>query len=384
MGVSTPSSRISALSSSLVSTLHSLGVPGYVKNRRRYTAVLPPAGPAWAGSLMGTALTAALLELHGFVAGARAMLLIAGVVTAIITIGWLVYRSPKFTPVVMPAWAMVSLGVVSLGSASSTILVGSLGDAVWWFHFWCCVIGGALGLVTCVVYLRQLITGRAGTPTFSWGLPLVTPMVTATAGMRFHDWLASTGADGAHGAWTTLILLLSMGAFLLTLLTAPVVFTRVYAYYLGPRSRRASQHRLEPMAAPTIWIPLGIVGQSMACAQLFGAATGWVRTGVVYGFIMCVVAIPVVLNAVVVHYQAALRGISYSPTWWASTFPVGALCLGVHWLSDSSGLAWLDQVSVFLLVILLFHAGVATLGGTMAIIARMVRRVRAVVGGRRR
>src|SRR5699024_6589447 len=130
-------------------------------------------------SLMGTALTAALLELHGFAAGARAMLLIAGAVTVIITIGWLIYRSPKFTPVVMPAWAMVSLGLVSLGSASSTILVDALGDAVWWFHFWCCVIGGALGLVTCVVYLRQLITGRAGTPTFSWGLPLVTPMVTA-------------------------------------------------------------------------------------------------------------------------------------------------------------------------------------------------------------
>ncbi|BAC19505.1 conserved hypothetical protein [Corynebacterium efficiens YS-314] len=393
MGVST-SSRLSALSSSLVSTLQSLGVPGgvpgYVKNRRRYTAVLPPAGPAWAGSLMGTALTSALLEIHGFAAGARAMLLIAGAVTIIITIGWLVYRSPKFTPVVMPAWAMVSLGLVSLGSASSTILADSLGDAVWWFHFGCCVIGGVLGLVTYVVYLRQLITGRAGTPTFSWGLPLVTPMVTATAGMRFHDWLVGTdvsgapGADGAHEVWTTLILVLSMGAFLLTLLTAPVVFTRVYAYYLGPRSRRASHHRLEPMAAPTIWIPLGIVGQSMACAQLFGAATGWVRTGVAYGFIMCVVAIPVTLTAVVVHYQAALRGISYSPTWWASTFPVGALCLGVHWLSDSSGLGWLDQISVFLLVILLFHAGVATLGGTMAIIARMARRLRAVTGGRRR
>lgn len=382
MWVSTPSSRLSALSASLVSTLRSLGVPGYVKNRRRYTAVLPPAGPAWAGSLMGTALTAALLELHGFAAGARAMLLIAGTVTVIITVGWLVYRSPGFTPVVMPAWAMVSLGLVSLGSASSTILVGVLGDAVWWFHFWCCVIGGVLGLVTYVVYLRQLLTRRAGTPTFSWGLPLVTPMVTATAGMRFHNWMVDSHAPGTHEGWATLILVLSMGAFLLTLVTAPVAFTRVYAYYFGPR--RASQHRLEPMAAPTIWIPLGIVGQSMACAQLFGAATGWVHTGVIYGFTMCVVAIPVTLTAVVIHYQAALRGISYSPTWWASTFPVGALCLGVHWLSDSSGLDRLDQISVFLLVILLFHAGMATLGGTMAIIARMVRRVRAVAGGRRR
>lgn len=356
----------------------SFNLPIFVKTRRRYTAVLPPAGPAWAGSLMGTAVTAALLELHGFGAGARVMLFIAATVAVIIAVGWLVYRSPGFLPGVMPAWAMVSMGLVSLGSASSMILNETLNDAVWWFHFASCVLGGALGLVTAGVYLRLILTTRAGAPTFSWGLPLVTPMVTATAGMRVHGWLSSVNV--AQG-YTTFILWLSFAAFGFTLLLAPVVFARVYYFYFGPRVQRTAQNRLEPMAAPTIWIPLGIIGQSMACAQLLGAAAGWELAGILYGILMCVLAVPVGLFAVVVHYQAALRGISYSPTWWASTFPLGTLCMGTHWLSASTGAQWLNWVSLFLLVILLIHVGVATAGGTLALIGKMIRRLRAVTGG---
>lgn len=355
-------------------------LPTFVRNRRRYAAVLPPAGPAWAGSLMGTASTASLLGLHGFDAAAGAMLAIAVAVAVIITMGWLVYRSPGFTPQVMPAWAMVSMGVVSMGTAAITVLDEQLYEAVWWFHFGCCVIGGALGLITCLVYLRLLLTGRAGSPTFSWGLPLVTPMVTATAGMRVHGWLSSSNVG--HG-YTTFIWWLSLGAFLLSLLLAPVVFARVYYFYFGPKTHRSAQNSLAPMAAPTMWIPLGIVGQSMACAQLLSAASGPEWPGIAYGFVMCVVAVPVGLLAVVVHYQAALRGISYSPTWWASTFPVSTLSLGTWWLSVTTGLEWLNGVSLFLLVILLFHAGVATLGGTIALMRKMGRRLRAVTGGRR-
>ncbi|WP_290277269.1 TDT family transporter [Corynebacterium faecale] len=357
-----------------------LTLPTFVKNRRRYTAVLPPAGPAWAGSLMGTASTASLLGLHGFDTAAGAMLAIAIAVTVIITVGWLVYRTPGFTPQVMPAWAMVSMGVVSMGTAVITVLDEQHHPATWWFLFGCCVVGGALGLVTCLVYLRLLITGRAGSPTFSWGLPLVTPMVTATSGMRVHGWLDSINVDDGY---TTFIWWLSLGAFTLSLVLAPVVFARVYYFYFGPRTHRSAQNRLEPMAAPTMWIPLGIIGQSTACAQLLTAASGQGGLGNFYGFVMCAVAVPVALLAATVHYQAALRGISYSPTWWASTFPVSTLSLGTWWLSASTGLEWLNWVSLFLLVILLFHAGVATLGGTIALMRKMVRRLRAVTGGHR-
>lgn len=361
-------------------------LPTFVKNRRRYTAVLPPAGPAWAGSLMGSSITAAMLYLHDFHIAANILLVLAATVAVIITVGWLVFRSPGFTPGVMPAWAMVSMGVVSLGSASSRIL-GERGTAtsadhwVWWFLFGCCVFGGALGLVTCVLYLPLILTGRAGSPSFTWGLPLVTPMVASTAGMQVHSWLLTKDVSTGY---TTFIFWLSCGAFALSILLAPAVFARVYYFYFGPHTRHASpQNRLEPMAAPTTWIPIGVAGQSMASAQSLGQASGWMTAAITYGFTMLIIAIPIGLIALVVHYQAALRGISYSPTWWASTFPVGTLCLGTHALSGSTGMPWLDSVSVFLLFVLLTHAGIATTGGTIALVQKVSRVLLRITGGRR-
>lgn len=357
-----------------------LNLPTFVKNRRLYNAVLPPAGPAWAGSLMGTSVTATLLELHGFGTAATIMLIIAALVAGTITVGWLAYRSPGFTPGVMPAWAMVSMGFVSLGSATTRVLGGSAGDTVWWFHFGCCVIGGALGLTTCLIYLRLILTRRAGQPSFSWGIPMVTPMVTSTAGMQVHGWLASINAPTGY---TTFILWLSIGAFILSLSIAPAVFARVYYFYFGRHVQRTTQNRLEPMAAPTTWIPLGVAGQSTASSQLLGEASGWITPVIFYGFFMLVVAIPIGLIALVVHYQAALRGISYSPTWWASTFPVGTLSLGTYSLALTTGFHWLDSLSLFLLVILLIHVGVATVGGTIAVVKKVGRALLAVAGGSR-
>ncbi len=329
---------------------------------------------------MGTSVTATLLEIHGFGTAAFIMLAIAGAVAAIITIGWVVFRTPGFTPAVMPAWAMVSMGVVSLGSASSRILDEVLRDAVWWFHFGCCVFGGVLGLTACLVYLRLILTGRAGAPSFSWGLPLVTPMVTSTAGMQVHGWMSSINVPQGY---TTFIMWLSFGAFGLSLMLAPAVFARVYYYYFAPLPAHATRNQLEPMAAPTIWIPLGVAGQSMASSQLLGAASGWMTAAILYGFLMLMVAAPVALIAIGIHYQAAARGISYSPTWWASTFPIGTLCLGTHSLSLSTDFTWLNWVSLFLLVVLLIHVGVATVGGTIAIMKKVGRRLRAVTGGHR-
>lgn len=330
---------------------------------------------------MGSSITAAMLYLHGFHLAAGILLVIAATVAVIITVGWLVFHSPGFTRGVMPAWAMVSMGFVSLGSASSRILGDTPDHWVWWFLFGCCVFGGVLGLVTCVVYLPMILRGQAGAPSFTWGLPLVTPMVTSTAGMQVHSWLLTT--TGPSG-YTTFIFWLSCGAFTLSILLAPAVFARVYYFYFGPHTRDSSfQNRLEPMAAPTTWIPIGVAGQSMASAQALGQASGWMSAAITYGFTMLVIAVPIGMIALVVHYQAALRGISYSPTWWASTFPVGTLCLGTLSLSASTGMPWLGSLSLFLLLILLLHAGIATTGGTIALVQKVARALASVTGGRR-
>src|SRR4051794_20178594 len=102
---------------------------------RRDASVLPPAGPAWAGSLMGLSITASLLQVHGWHLAAEVVLVLAGMTGVVIILGWLRRRSPGFTPEVMPAWAMLSMGILALGSASSTIFGGSaFGESAWWFH----------------------------------------------------------------------------------------------------------------------------------------------------------------------------------------------------------------------------------------------------------
>lgn len=330
---------------------------------------------------MGSSITASMLYLHGFHLVGVVILAIAAAVAVIITSGWVLFRSPGFSAGVMPAWGMVSMGVVSLGSATNLILGGTtVGDWARWFLFGCCVFGGVLGITTFVRYLRLILTGKAGSPSFTWGLPLVTPMVASTAGMSVHTWFLEAGVSTV---WTTFILWLSFASFMLSILVAPPVFARVYYFYFGPHARQgSSQHRLEPMAAPTTWVPIGVAGQSMASAQALGQASGWMTPAVAYGFTMLVIAVPLGLIALMVHYQAALRGISYSPTWWASTFPVGTICLGTHALSGSTGMVWLDTVSFILLFILLFHAGIATAGGTIALVKKVARMFLKLSGAR--
>lgn len=313
---------------------------------------------------MGTALISTLLEIHGFHFPARVFLAIAATVAITIALGWLVFRSPRFEPGVMPAWGMVSMGTLSLGSATTAIL----GDSWWWFHITCWVMGGTLGLVTCVVYIRLIFTRGAGAPTFSWGLPLVAPMVASTTGMHVHNRFMSMDAPAGC---TTIIFYLCVGSFLLSLLLAPAVFARVYFYYFSPAGRRSTANQLPPMAAPTTWIPLGVVGQSTAAAQLLGAASGWKSAALIYGTVLFVLAIPIVATALRFHYHVAIRGISYSPTWWASTFPVGTFCLGTHALYLATGIHWLDSISLFLLGLMLVHVVIATLGGTIAIVKKV-------------
>lgn len=332
--------------------------------QRRYTAVLPPPGPAWSGALMGLPLSASLLQVHGQPGPARVALAVSAAAAAVLLLGWLRYRSPGFRLSVMPAWAMLAIGLISLGSASSAVL----GDGWVWFHLALWALGGLLGLVTFCCYLPLILRGRAGAPTFSWGLPMVTPMVTANAGLQAH-------AQGLGGV----LLWVGLAGFLLSILSAPPVFARVY-YYFFSRTARRSGNTLDAMAAPTTWIPVGIIGQSMNAALLLGAALDREFPALVYAWAMFIIAVPVGAFAHLLHYRAIFGGIAYSPTWWASTFPVGALCLGTHTLSLVTGLGWLDWISLFLLALLLVHVGVATLGGTIAITRAVLRRL----PGRRR
>lgn len=322
---------------------------------KSYAAVLPPPGPSWAGSLMGISLLSSLLKIHGFPVVADFFFALAVVVAIVIIGGWLIYRSPSFKTEVMPAWAMLSMGLIALGTASPVVL----GDDLWGFMFVCWSIGTAVGLVAYSLYITAILRSKAGTPTFAWGLPLVTPMVASTSAAQLHEHFELPA-----------MLWVSFGLFLLTSASAPAVFTRVYFYYFSPKAQG-----IPLMATPTSWIPLGMVGQSTAAAQLIGASFGSktaITMGIIYGIVMGIFTIPLGAIAHFVFYRAVFKGATYSPTWWASTFPVGTLSLGAHFLSQSTGVEWFNYFSLYLIALMLFHVIVSTIAGTIAVMRRIV------------
>nr|WP_281175589.1 hypothetical protein [Corynebacterium lactis] len=289
-------------------------------------SVLAPPGPAWAGSLMGTSIFATLAQTHGVPIVPALLMVVAIGAFVFIVVGWLSYRNPGWGSHLMAPWGMFAMGVMSVGSAATAVV----GQGLWQEASWWC--GAPLAFVVCLNQLR----GFPGVPTFQWGLALVSPMVAATSAGQ----LSARGglfADFYH--WAGVV------AFCLAFFTALPIFARCYLAAIYGRLD------IPETLAGTAWIPLGVVGQSTAAAQvLFGG-----RFAVVYGFAMLAAGIAPAVFAFRRFVRAVICWAGYSPGWWGSTFPVGTLCLGAHLLSGATGYAWLDIVSVGFLALLAVH-----------------------------
>lgn len=308
---------------------------------------------------MGISITSSLLRIHGFFLPAQVFLFLGWAIFLVLIVGWVRYRSPRFESGVMPAWGMVAMGMMSLGSATS----GIFGGLTWWVHFGFWLAGSILSVITCLGYTRLLVTKRAGSPTFSWGLPLVAPMVAATTGALVHGQFQLIDAPPIP---TAAVLAVSAGLFFLALVLAPPVFGYVYLQILGPTARRSGSDLLPAIASPTAWIPLGVIGQSTAAAQLLAVGVGWPELGIGYGMVTLLLGLPLAGWALWHHYRAAWH-IRYSPTWWSATFPVGTCALGSHALALTTGADWLGLISAGILVLLVLHVGWAISGFLRAI-----------------
>lgn len=292
---------------------------------------LPGPGAAWGGAVMGLSITAALLGVHVGTGVGAVVTAVAAVVLLVLVVG--AVRAPKFDDI--PAWSMMTMGLLALGSAADTNLGWTGVHVTTW------VAGSVAAVVVLAVQCARFVRGEVPA-VFPGVLPLVTPMVAATNAAQLGHPLPGTVFFAA------------------SLLTALPAFARVYC---------AEGRRPATEVAATAWIPLGVVGQSSAAALLL---TDGATTGVVYAVAMLCLGVPAGIWAVVNHWGALCRPghlPAANPSWWAATFPVGTCSLGTHTLAAATGEGWIDAVSAALLVLLCVHVVAATAG----VVSRLVR-----------
>ena len=300
-------------------------------------AQLPPAGPAWAGSLMGVSIAATLSHVHGANWLSWCFLALATAIFLVLIGGFLRRRNPRFEQPFMAPWGMAVMGTLALGSAWTAATGSVWPQAVSWF------VATPAAFVVGAWQLRRFI----GEPQFLWGLALVTPMVSATS-----------GAQLAHSAqppqWLHMPLLaVAAACFAFSFITAVPLFA-----YLYLQLRRGRMH-IPPQLAGTNWIPLGVVGQSTAAAIILTSNSKFAGAGIVYGVVMFAAGIAPAIYAAYKYWGATVTWPAYTPGWWGATFPVGTLCLGTHTLATATGTQWLDAVSVAFLVVLIAHIAIA-------------------------
>ncbi len=306
---------------------------------------LPPAGPAWYGAVMGTAILATLTQ--SLVPGlwvARALLVLGWLLLVGLTAGFAAraVRHPGTLAAsvrvgAMPLWGMVSMGVLAVGSATATVLPSwepvladlAVGvDGILW------VLGTALGLATAAGFSVLLVRTDAGAPTTVWGLAVVPPMVAATVGAGLVPHLPTPALQLS-------MLLVTAACFLLSLTLGAVIFAMAYHQHWRVAG-------LAVAASATAWIPLGVVGQSTAAAQAMAGSAGPLLPASLaaalqdvandYGVLMLGLGVPLAAWAVAMTVRGFRRRMPFVPGWWSLTFPIGTLALGAHLLGVGSGM----------------------------------------------
>lgn len=344
-------------------------------------AVVPPPSPVWFPSVMGTGILTTLLAQHATrLPGAGSLALVTLVacwaLLVYLTGAFLarglrrpaVFREALTSPAIIPFWGTVSMGFLSVGSATASAIPlhwPHAADAAWTVNAYLWTIGVTIGILSAFSFGARMVGSTLGTPNFVWGLAVVGPMVAATAGANL-----STHIDPAYGPY---VLALSMACFVVTFSLGWSIFLQAYHQFW----------RVAPLplaAAASSWIPLGLVGQSSAAAQAFARNMTAFADGPFvaaladianwYGWAMFVVGTPLTLWAALVTIRGFLNRMPFSPGWWATTFPIGTMALGATAMAGGTGYDWLLWLGAFNTLILCGTVTVSAAGSLHAIMMR--------------
>ncbi len=245
----------------------------FLRELERPSHVFQNIGPNWFASVMGTgiiATAAALLPFDWPLAKQLAIgpWALAVVLLVTITIASVVHwarhrdhaRGHLSDPLMAPFYGCPPMALLTVGAA--TLLIGSqvIGthaavaiDSVLWG------LGTAGGLAGAILFPVLIVSRGDLDPRkvfATWLLPVVPPSVSASTGAALITHLPSTGLQQAMllGCYALLGISVLLGALMIGLLWFRLIFVDV-----GP-----------PRMVPTLWIVLGILGQSVTAVGLLG------------------------------------------------------------------------------------------------------------------
>jgi C4-dicarboxylate transporter/malic acid transport protein len=332
----------------------------------------PPAtarefGPNWFATVMGTGIVAvAGAELPVRLAGMRVFATVVWGLASLLLIGltaaWAVHwtRQPAraggyaANPVMAQFWGAPPMALMVVGAGTLLLGHGLLGPAAVGVDWVLWSAGTALGLVTTgwIPYLMMTRHDIGPDAAFGgWLMPVVPPMVSAATGALLIPY-----APAGQPRLTLLLACYAMFgiSLLATLIIVPQIWARLVRYKVGAAAM-----------APTLWIVLGPLGQSVtATSNLAKAArpvlpapygTGAAVAALLYGVPVWGFAMLWLVLAAAITLRTARAGggrLPFALTWWSFTFPVGTCVTGTIALAARSSDTALRDVAVVLYVLL--------------------------------
>ena len=251
-------------------------------------------------------------------------------------------------------WGAPPMALMVVGAGTLLLGHGLLGPAAVGVDWVLWSAGTALGLATTgwIPYLMMTRHEIGADAAFGgWLMPVVPPMVSAATGALLIPYAPA-------GQPRLTLLLACYAMFGISLLATLIIVPQIWA--------RLVQHKVGAAAmAPTLWIVLGPLGQSVTATSNLakaagpvlpapygtGAAVAALLYGVpVWGFAM----MWLVLAAALTLRTARVAGgrLPFALTWWSFTFPVGTCVTGTIALSARSSDTVLRDVAVVLYVLL--------------------------------
>ncbi|WP_317442384.1 TDT family transporter [Streptomyces collinus] len=339
-------------------------------------------GPNWYAAVMGTSVVgtaAAALPVRagglrevGTAVWALALVLLV-VLLAGRALHWTHHRDQAradlLDPAMAPFYGCLSMALLAVGGGAVTVGRDWIGlraaVALDWVLFPAGTLTGLAAAVAVPYLMAVHHRVRAAEATPAWLLPLVAPMVSAAVGPLLVPYLP----PGQPRETLLLACFALFGLSLLaTLLMLPLVFARVIGS--GPL----------PLAlTPALFLVLGPLGQSTTAVGLIAdRADGVVPApydhglgvfAVLYGVPVMGFALLWLALAAAHVVGARRRGMGFSMTWWAFTFPVGTCVTGAAALARHTGLDVYEGLAVGLYALLVaawLAAGAGTVRGLLS------------------